>query len=232
MKSDTTQLMYDYLEGKLDQGASEKFEAQLRADASINTEWKRFLVEQYLADELPELWEQKMEVWRQTDPFIAQEIQFQQKVQEDLYRLVKDEVKAEVKQALPKLPAPGLKPSSSRFGPRLYLTLAAAAAIALLIAFLPGLWQSGSQEENLYAHYFEPYPMLDTERSSDEAAELENRAIEAYQNQEYGDALVAFRNLLETQPENPNFMLYAGISALETGEPREARSLLARLDDF
>ena len=86
------------------------------------------------------------------------------------------------------------------------------------LAYYFFIYESDKQNINppqIYAQYFEPYPINIGTRGDDYVLELQ-QINTLYSRQEYQKALPIIEKLIETTPNNTKLQLAAGISALQT----------------
>lgn len=96
--------------------------------------------------------------------------------------------------------------------------IAVASGLAIAIMFLPQLFQSTSSE-GLYSSYYEPYPMVLNQRGA-ENTEVDD-AIIAYNNGQYAEASVLFKNLFD-QTGEAVYLLYHGSAEQALGNLAQA----------
>jgi ribosome-associated toxin RatA of RatAB toxin-antitoxin module len=230
MSKNTIERMFQYLDGQSEASFITEFEAQLNTDPEFATEWKQFLVEQYLADTLNPEWRITVENLRATDIEFEREIKFQQSILHEMRDTAQAELKAEISEILPPQDQdygnPGLSKRTIR-----YALVLAAACIGLLIIFKFNPWQSAAIPSSLYAEYFEPYPMLLSSRSAAKR-ELEEIAVGAYLNKDYSNSMRQFDVLITVDSANMQYILYAAISALESSDTEKARSYFNALEQY
>ena len=230
MKKNTIERMYNYLDGEAEESFITEFETQLKAEPEFAKEWKRFLVEQYLDNTLTAEWKTTVENLRKTDIELEGEIKFQQSVILDMNEAAEVELKSEISKILPPLGTVRNIGDKRRSTIR-YAIVFAAACIGLLIIFKFGPWQSTVTQPSLYAEFFEPYPMLISNRSVAKQ-ELEKSAIESYLSEDYSKSLRQFDELINVDSANAQYILYAAISALESSDTEKARSYLNALEQY
>ncbi len=125
--------------------------------------------------------------------------------------------------------APNTPPSRVRL---LRPLLAVAASIALLIAFFQ--WfprNSPSSPEQLFAQHFDAYPMVLNQRSALDTlaqAQLSNRAIQAYLQEDYQKAAATFQEL-QTLEEQPLYRFYEAVALLGLGKAEQSITLLEKV---
>jgi tetratricopeptide (TPR) repeat protein len=111
--------------------------------------------------------------------------------------------------------------------------IALAAAIALLIAFIPFYYQSPSNDE-LFTAYFEPFdsPGSGVTRGINEVSD-KGKAYDAYDNGRYEEAIVLFEKV---GTDDPNIHLCLGNAQLKVGQLDKAEAnfnhLLAEHEDL
>lgn len=129
------------------------------------------------------------------------------------------------------------KPEQQKKGRILPLNLrwiAGVAAALLLLISAYFLFRPQPTSAELFAVFFEPYPMVLSERGAtgDETDEaLLNEAMAAYSAERYGEAAAAFGQLAVRFPGLPAYRYYAGVSALSAGDPEAAVAVLEPLAD-
>ena len=94
-----------------------------------------------------------------------------------------------------------------------YRALAAGLAI-LIIASLVFLFRV-KEPVDLYANYYEPYPMYITTRSTDDSNENLNLAVQAYSKGSYQAAWSSFLTILSEDTSDMGVMFYTAMSALQ-----------------
>lgn len=99
--------------------------------------------------------------------------------------------------------------------------LAIAASILLAIIFLPQLWNN-SGPSNLYASYYETYPMALNQRG-DGDVKL-NEAIALYINEDFDEAALAFKELYKEKLD-PVLNLYSASAYQASGKYEKAIEL-------
>ncbi len=112
------------------------------------------------------------------------------------------------------------------------LPIAVAVSIALLIAFFQWFPRTtSSNPEQLFAQHFDAYPMVLNQRSALDTlaqAQLSNRAIQAYLQEDYQKAATAFQEL-QTLEEQPLYRFYEAVALLGDGEAGQSIPLLEKV---
>jgi len=103
------------------------------------------------------------------------------------------------------------------------LWYAIAASVALLITAYFIFFHTGSEPEELFAEYFEPYPALAyaPNRNDTVAENLKEQAFGAYSNENYDEAINLFQQILEKEDE-PVVWFYLGNAYLAGNQPENA----------
>lgn len=99
--------------------------------------------------------------------------------------------------------------------------LAVAASLVIAIVFLPSLFQ-GNSKDDLYASYYEPYPMALNQRG-DGDNDL-NQAISMYTETKYEESAAKFKALYDSGNDNVH-LLYAASSEQANGNYQKAVEL-------
>ncbi len=101
--------------------------------------------------------------------------------------------------------------------------------VLLLVALLIGVWgyqkyqseQIPATPQQIYANYFEPYPVVNFRGEKEDPKEIE-KAIDAYGNENYAKAIVLFDAILENPSSTYPSYFYNGLSNLAVGNSQAA----------
>lgn len=120
--------------------------------------------------------------------------------------------------------------SKSRSGMKRVTIIAAAASLALILGFSAVNLFRYNTSQKLLDKYYSPYEITSTNRSAaSDADKVIRNAMEKYQNQQYGEAVVLFEKILENNPEQMAAQLYNGISNFEIKEYQKAGKSFTRV---
>lgn len=184
--------------------------------------YKYDLIEKWLSDELNPKELLEFQQYQRSHPNWEQEVRLHQQ----MASLLGDASTLEIRQTLAAVDkewqAPGTGPRVSIFSRRVL----GIAASFLVLAGVFGVYyftRPLSMSE-LYASYYEEYPMLLSQRSEaqNETNQLLSTAILAYQNREFQTACAQFSQLRRSAPENAAYTFYLGLCYLELDKTQEA----------
>ncbi|MDH3652190.1 MAG: hypothetical protein OEQ53_21055, partial [Saprospiraceae bacterium] len=173
---------------------------------------------------------EQQQVWwekHRTDKEIQDELAFLREMEEPLRienrTLLKSQLKEIEGSQRDQLSAPG-KRSAKEIGFRNWLSIAAAVAL-LLVA---GILIFRNQEPDHFASHFDPYPSIINPvlKGGQNSNELTARAMQAYQNQKYEDAL---NHLEEMMTQNDTLLFYKANMLLSLERFPEALPILQKL---
>ena len=186
------------------------------------------LVDRYLTGQLSPEETKEFEAQLSSDPELAKELEFQQKIGSVLktgkaldLKARLNKIEADFQAAPPKAPQ---KQPRKQWG--LWPRLAVAASFALLMTFLVRMWFFPPVDTlQLYADNFTPYPTK-TVRKPGVALE---KAVKSYEKKEYAEALPIFEQVAKTDSLYNEWSMYRGICYLETGNAVAAETDFLRL---
>lgn len=192
---------------------------------------KNDLIKKYLADKLsPEernAFEQEME----NDPFLMEAIEGLSMVNgqwsmEDLYNKENElgtiiEAKLEPKQK-------GKIISLSFFR---YAAAACVLGIIGLFSYKLFFVSKTINEQAIYAAYFKPLTHPDATVRGENDSNDEAKAIEAYEKEDYFEAVNAYQKLVANNPDNVKNNLFLGISYLGSNQPKKAIDILSKIKE-
>lgn len=198
----------------------------------MNLKEKYTLIEKYLAEEMQGEELEKFETQLQTDGELKEELSLHRQVAETLRGEKIHQLRSVLNNVDENWEAPSKKESAKvvQFNFRRILTIAA--AVSLLIVAYQWFSNSDLSSEELYAANFETYPMLLNQRSVDEnTADLiiYNNAITFYSKGQNQEALAAFEELIQAQPENITYQFYQANLLLSEDKSREAIPIFQKI---
>ena len=198
----------------------------------MNLEEKYTLIEKYLAEEMQGEELKEFEIQLQSDPELKEELNLHRQVAETLKGEKIHQLRNVLNDVEKNWEAPTKKDSTKivKFNFRKVLTIAA--AVTLLIIGYQWFTNINLSSEELYAANFETYPMLLNQRSVDEnTANLEsyNNAITFYSKGQNQEALVAFEELIQVQPDNITYQFYQANLLLSEKKSGEAIPIFQKI---
>lgn len=194
------------------------------------------LIEKYLNGELTGSALEQFESRLQQEEDLAKRLKFHQ----DLESTLKDPKAIDIQRQLDDLgaaffqtPDPVVKTETGKIVSMFNKRLSVAAGILILLTASYFIYQnvfSTSSSAELYAQYFETYP-LDNERAGDEAQTDLEKAVADYLGGDYQQASTAFRTLLQQDPQNQILQFNLAQSLLNEEPPNitEATPILESL---
>ena len=84
-------------------------------------------------------------------------------------------------------------------------------------------------EQAIYASYFKPLTNPDATVRGENGLTAESQAIQAYEKEDYFEAVNAYQKLVSNNPDNVKNNLFLGISFLGTNQPKKAIEVLSKL---
>jgi len=207
-----------YLNRDPDDPAIRLLEESIENNPDERKEWIGFVVGQYVLGDLDDKWRQQIDQKISIDADYAEEYA----LQADVATVIRAErQKALRKEMQDLLPRKTVKSDRERMIRSIYY-VSVAAIVLLLIAYIGGFFSQNIAPDALFAENFEPYEMVLNTRTGTEEPLL--KAITYYNNGEYNSALQEFESYEGTQ-FGDLVPLYAGISALGSGQPEMALSI-------
>lgn len=190
---------------------------------------KNDLIKKYLTDKLsPEernAFEQEME----NDPFLMEAIEGLSMVNgkwsmEKLNALDNDLQNS--------IDAKILNPQKGKIISISFFRYAAAACIVGILALVS--WrlisvEKSIDEQAIYASYFKPLTNPDATVRGENNDTEESKAIQAYEKEDYFEAVNAYQKLVANNPDNVKNNLFLGISYLGTNQPKKAIDILNKI---
>lgn len=106
----------------------------------------------------------------------------------------------------------------------------AAVLIGVISVFAVRLLSGKSQGTNLYADYFQilPHPDQQVRSSGEESLTWEQKAVEAYEKEDFAQAIEMYEQVLTHEPNNPKHILFLGISYLNVNQVDMAIDVFAK----
>ncbi len=181
------------------------------------------LIEQYLRGELDEAGVQALQSRMQSDEAFAEEVRFQQEIQSFVGHREKRQALQEQLMQLKKKEQSEAKVIPLRR--KIFYVAGAAAAIALVIYLALPLLMPGS----LYDQFNDHQPLALQQRG--DHTTLVNQATEAFNSGDYPLAYAKLTDLLKANPEDSRTQLALGITALETDQLDEAKTIFETLSN-
>ena len=221
----------DYLQGRLSAEEEQQLEGILAVDNALRERFDNLRIEQYLTSELSGKHLVAFESDLAVQPDLVARVSWHRELREKMTEYDEAEMRAELKGYYPRLSDEELD-NLENITPlqvqkiNMRTILAIAATLLLLIAAGWFMMKPDKVEGDLFATYFEPYPMLVTQRG--ETAEVfanHEAAIEAYEEGRYAEAAELF-----TSGRMPAVIqLYSGISYLASDNYVRALDMLQPL---
>ncbi len=188
-------------------------------------------IELYLAGQLDPRANQEFEAAMLSNPDLVAEVDLHRTMARALRNYDNDKIKRNLEllreeaQSVEAAPLP--RESSRRL-----LYYAAAAAIVMLAGL--GYWfaiqQTQVKTNELFAHHFEAYPSLHSQRSNAvDSIVIDELAFEHYENGRYLEAARTFRRLAEERPITPRERFYFANALLASGAAAKAEELFENL---
>lgn len=147
------------------------------------------------------------------------EEQRQQRLEQELAETIGDKKLRQLADVLVQVDADWKAPSAAKVVRFPFWKKMVVAAVVLLIGTMTW-WlvrQPQLSDQELFATYFSPYPMVLTQRSETTIdSDILQKAIVAYNNQNYERAVRLFSILSDQQPKQPLYRLYECVSQLGT----------------
>lgn len=108
---------------------------------------------------------------------------------------------------------------------RAMLALAASVVVALIL-----VWNFPQKQDPqaLFASYYKPISPIESQqfRGGEDNSSIEaTHAAEAFEKEDYENAILYYRALLNSQPHNSKYTLFLGMSYLSSGKPKAAIQL-------
>lgn len=154
----------------------------------------------------------------ETDPQFREEFDFNK----DLLESMRIHYKSVLKDKLQSLEE-SAKDSQKKGGQRRFFQITGiAAAIALVVAVGYGLFFTPSDPEGVFEQHFTPYynVLNGTERSAGNVSG--GLAMRLYEQQQYEEALVVFREAIRQHPDNTGLLFYKALSHLSVEQADSA----------
>jgi tetratricopeptide (TPR) repeat protein len=104
-------------------------------------------------------------------------------------------------------------------------------AASVLLVFVMYLWiTQSSNHEALFKQYYEAYPnVIAAIERGHSAKDEKTTAFLFYEREEYQQALPLLQKLIQANPEEKAYALYAGIACLETNRLEEAKNYFTQV---
>lgn len=217
--------MNQLINGTLADEEKDKFLLRLTEDKTLVNDWNLFQIEQYLDGNLEGVWKENFEKELSQNENLMNDLQWHRQQQSLLKSAAEETLKAELKTLLPQK-----KESAKRrfLVNRKYLVMAAALVGAVIISTL-FIFQKPKSHQQLFADYYEEYPMILTARSDDPNTIAYDAAIKAYLAKDHINALRAFEELNAANPQTLIYRFYIGVLALKTADYEKAIAYLLPL---
>jgi len=104
----------------------------------------------------------------------------------------------------------------------LAFSMSASAVLFILLLIAWPNFKSGFNPEILFDEYYHPYHFQTTYRDGSKNVEPFNKALIAYENRDWMEALSISDSILRTNPSNPNIKLLRASVLMASGNYREA----------
>lgn len=183
------------------------------------TEEKKFeRIESYLQGKLSEDERSQFEQDLAKDQALKSELELHRSLHEEFTDDVLD-LKSKLNSIASESPLKIEKSDSKRGMPLVYKIISIAAIFLLAIIFLPNLLNPSMNQDEIYASYYEPYPMALNQRSTSEDQQnvILNNAIQSYLDGNYAEASKSFNTLYAEDP-NDIYLLYQASSKQANNE--------------
>ncbi len=199
------------------------------------TEEQKFeLIENYLAENLSQPAQEDFERQLQTDSSLREALRLHQQVAATL----KDEKVHQFRAALKQVdqgwqaPIPTTTPKAKIFNFRRLIAIAAT-VLLLVFAYQIFLPSASNSPTDLFAANFESYKMVLNQRSADRSDELNGdlvqMAVAAYEQEDFAQAALHFKQLQDESPGIIAFQFYHAVSALALKNTTVAIPLLENI---
>lgn len=158
----------------------------------------------------------------ETDPQFREEFDFNK----DLLESMRIHYKSVLKDKLQSLEEPAEDSQKKGNQRRFFQITGIAAAIALLLAVGYGLFFTPSDPQGIFEQHFTPYynVLNGTERSAGNVSG--DLAMRLYEQQQYEEALVVFREAIRQHPDNTGLLFYKALSHLSVTQSDSAIAAL------
>lgn len=159
------------------------------------------------------------------DPQFREEFDFNK----DLLESMRIHYKSVLKDKLVNLEKPNEGSSKKSGKNRFFQITGIAAVVALMIALSYGLFFNPVDTQAVFEEYYSPYYNVlgGAERSVDNVNG--NLAMRLYEQQQYEEALLVFREAIHQNPDNPSLPFYKALSHLSVEEADSAIADLTRV---
>lgn len=177
-------------------------------------------IKKYLADELTPMERNAFEQEMENDEFLKESVEgFEMQTADNRkFTTIETEfnnhIDAKVKQ--------------SKKGKVIFMNVYKLAAAACIIGVLSittyriFFTKKSVSEEQIYASYFKPLTNVDANVRGENDNSDETKAANAYENEDYFEALNFYQKLVANNPKNVKNNLFLGISYLATNQPKKA----------
>lgn len=191
----------------------------------MNQEEEFHYIEDYLLGNLERDAKQDFEQRIMNDPEFAQQVAHYKSIIEGVKDAQMDELQHKMQEWDAEMDNDQTK-TRSIF--RIDKTYFRAAAALILLAVPLTIWivTSSTSNQQLFRDYFQPYTDVVSNRSDEN---LMNEAIEAYNQEDFQNAIVLLKEQLQKDPESSFASLYLAESLLATNQPAQARDLYLQL---
>lgn len=187
------------------------------------------LVKKYLANELSPQERNAFEQEMENDPFLMEAIEGLSMVNNqwsmDAIEKVEEEVNHKIDMKIN-------EPKKGKVVSMSFFRYAAAACIIGIIGFASYKMifvTKQLDEQAIYASYFKPLTNPDATVRGENGATDESQAIQAYEKEDYFEAVNAYQKLVANNPDNVKNNLFLGISFLGTNQPKKAIDVLNKI---
>lgn len=192
------------------------------------------IIESYLANEMPEEQKRTFEEQLSKDNELLKEIALHRELadllgNEHLHKFLN---KVHETDASWRLSSKEKKNPIINMNAKFILTIAASLAIIIFTWQYFIVTEDNPASRNLFSEYFEPYPMVLSQRSEADTAghaALINQAVQEYANGNYSSAANAFHQLMDIHAENISYRFYIGLSLLGSNKGSEAIEILEEM---
>lgn len=187
------------------------------------------LVKKYLANELSPQERNAFEQEMENDPFLKESIEGWSINDE---QLTMNNLNAIENDLHAKIDTKMTKQEKGKVISMSFFRYAAAACIIGILALVSWrLINTGTNidEQAIYASYFKPLTNPDATVRGENGETEESLAIQAYEKEDYFEAVNAYQKLVANNPDNVKNNLFLGISFLGTNQPKKAIEILSKL---
>ncbi len=187
------------------------------------------LIKKYLSNELSSAEQNAFEQEMENDPFLMESIEGLTMVNSHWSMESINETEHNLHQKIDgriSVPQKGKVISLSFFR---YAAAACIIGILGLVSWRLIFTQKSINEQEIYASYFKPLTNPDATVRGENSTTDESQAIQAYEKEDYFEAVKYYEKLVSNNPDNVKNNLFLGISFLETNQPKKAIDVLNKI---